>query len=287
MPLMFMISGYVHGRIDRFHDSRGYSHHTLRNFVSIYLPYLWISYFGWAVSLLIFRGSSNPINYNMAQFGELFRIPYIGFREYWFLCTLFQVKLVHIAFEYRFRSTVPCTVFWVMVFIALNLCRSSLPLWVYRFQFGMYFHAGYLLKTRNIITSERPPKLLWGVLMIAVAEVMYFMPSVHGHAASISVSALMSLGLFAVFYALKIRPALLVLPGSTSMVMFIVHDYVIFSMALLFKFAGLLRETPIAAYLLTFALAVAVPLLIVKLYRNVKAMRWIEYLFYPGNLLRH
>ena len=253
----------------------------------IYLPYLWFAYFGFAVSLLIFRGSSNPINYNMAQVGELFRIPYVGFREYWFLCTLFQIKLVHTAFECKSISPVYNTIFWVISFIILNCIKSDIPLYVYRFHFGMYFHAGYLLQNRSIINNDKQPPLIWAVILIVTASTSHF-TSISCYSFSGIISAIcMCLGLFIVFYAAKITPSLLVLAGSTSMVMFILHDYVIFAMTLMFKFTGIMSGVPFLAALLTFTLAVSVSLLVVKVYQNVKCLRWIEYIFYPGKLMKN
>ena len=286
MPLMFMISGYVHGLTDRHNDGHGWSCHAGRNLVSIYLPYLWVSYFGWAVSLFFFRGTSNPINYNMAQFSELFRIPYIGFREYWFLCTLFQVKLVHIAFECRTKNHIYNTIFWLIVFAAMTYFKPHLPIYVSRFSFGMYFHAGWLMKTKALISTERHPHFSVGVLLIAAGTILHFFPVFSGPLSGTASAVCSCLGFFTVFYALKVKPALLVLAGSTSMVMFILHDYVIFAMALVFKFTGFLSGEPFAASVLTFTLAVGVSLLTVKLYQNVRCFRWIEYIFYPGKLLK-
>ena len=284
MPLMFMVSGSVHGLVERFNDERGYLFHARKYFVSLYLPYLWISYFGWAVSLLMFRGSSNPINYNMAQFSELFRIPYAGFREYWFLCTLLQIRLVHTAFEYKLRSHTLCGIFWATVFIMLTCYRESVPLWVYRFRFGMYFHIGYMLRAKKLITPDNHPGLTAGIIFAAIAQVLYFMLSVSHPLKSAAVSICMCLGIFIVFYAADIRPALLTLAGSTSMVMFIVHDYVIFALALVFKFTGIMDGLPLTASLIACTLGVLVPLAIVKLYQNVRYFGWIEYVFYPGKI---
>ena len=279
---MFMISGYVYGIVSHFDTNKGWFYSARKNLVSIYLPYLWFSYFGFAVSLIIFRGNSNPINYNMAQFSEFFRIPYIGFREYWFLCTLFQVKLVHSIFDYIFRKTIYCTTFWVVVFIALNCFTSHLQIYVYRFQFGLYFHIGYILKTRSLINSDRNPGILCGIILVIAGSAFHFIPELN---ISIASAVCMCLGLFTLFYTLRIKPTFLVLAGSTSMVMFILHDYVIFSLALIFKFTGIMRDMPFVAAVLTFVLAVSVSLFVVWLYKNVKHLHWIEYIFYPGKLL--
>ena len=283
---MFMISGYVHGLTDRFNDGLGWHYHAGKNLVSIYFPYLWFSYVGWAVSLLFFRGSTNPINYNMAQFSELFRIPFIGFREYWFLCTLFQVKLLHMAFECKVKNPIYNTVFWLIVFIAITSFKAHLPVYISRLSFGMYFHAGYLIRTKALISTEKHPNFWAGAVLIAAGTILCFFPPFSGPLCGIASAVCGCIGWFTVFYALKIKPDVLVLAGSTSMVMFILHDYVIFSMTLLFKFTGFLSGWPFIAAVLTFTLAVSVSLLIVKLYKNVQCLHWIEYLFYPGKLLK-
>ena len=47
-----------------------------------------------------------------------------------------------------------------------------------------------------------------------------------------------------------------------------------------------MRDMPFVAAVLTFVLAVSVSLFVVWLYKNVKPLRWIEYIFYPGKLMK-
>ena len=104
VPLLFMVSGYVHAFSERWQDGKGYAFHVKKSFIEIYLPYLFFSYVGYCASLLMFATGDNPINFNAAHFDELFQIPYSGFREYWFLLTLFVIKLAHTAFECGVKS---------------------------------------------------------------------------------------------------------------------------------------------------------------------------------------
>ena len=43
---------------------------------------------------------------------------------------------------------------------------------------------------------------------------------------------------------------------------------------------------PAFSYLMCFIAALFIPLAIVWLYKNVKCLRWVEYIFYPSRLLR-
>ena len=287
VPLLFIVSGFVHGIKDRFNDGKGYFFHAKKSFVDIYLPYLLFSYLGWFTSIIFFSPSSNPINFNAANYSEFFRIPYIGFREYWYLCTLFEIKLVHTALECRLKSRIPIIIFWVLIFLLINYVNQnifSLPVYVFRFSRGIYFCAGYVMKKFNLISRDRNPGVLLGIILFIAGTLCFFAP-VHNLFISTLTTSSICLGLFSLFYALEVKNKFLVSCGVISMVIYIVHDYVIFSLTLIYRFTGFLSSTPLIADLLCLILAVLVPHLVVKIYRNVKFLHWVEYTFYPGKLL--
>ena len=55
---------------------------------------------------------------------------------------------------------------------------------------------------------------------------------------------------------------------------------------MIFTVSGLsVSADPVVMFAAAFVPAMVIPLLAVYLYRNVKYLRWIEYIFYPGKLI--
>lgn len=96
----------------------------------------------------------------------------------------------------------------------------------------------------------------------------------------------MSLGLFTVFYALGINIGFLSLCGMYSMVIYALHSYGFVALKLAYKLLGMSSFiNPTVFYVIGLLSGVIMPLILVWLYKNVKCLRWIEYIFYPGKLI--
>ena len=282
MPLMFIVSGYTDGMRQK---TSGILQQIKKCIVSVYLPCLYFSLILWLPKFLwSFLGMSNAENFTLASVNDLFRIPFYGFDIYWFLATLFFVKLLHILTE-RFPSWRLRALFWAVLFAVYEFCQG-MPGFMY---YGLYFFTGFTLRRENIITSGKHPGIICGIILF-LAGMIFFSASYFGGLANfftrVGAAVCSSLGLLIMFYALDIRGAFLALCGANSMVIYVLHNFMISSMRLMFRRIGL-YETVNPAVLFVFfcVMAVLLPLCVIRLYRNVKCLRWIEYIFYPGKLI--
>ena len=283
MPLMFMVSGYVDGMRQK---TSGILQRIKKCIVSIYLPCLYFSLILWLPKFLwSFLGISNAENFTLASVNDLFRIPFYGFDIYWFLATLFFVKLLHILTERFIPGRSLRALFWLSAFM-LYLSCAGIPSFCY---YGLYFFTGFTLRRENIITSGKHPGIICGIILF-LAGMIFFSASYFGGLANFftrdGAAVCSSLGLLIMFYALDIRGAFLALCGANSMVIYVFHGWVISSLRLVFRRLGL-SETVNPAVLFVFfcVMAVLLPLCVIRLYRNVKRLGWIEYIFYPGKLI--
>ena len=282
MPLMFMISGYVHGMKDHFSGSENFSGYLKKYLAELYLPAMYFSVTYWLLKYFLISPSNNAEGFNLVSVKDFCMIPILGFNEYWFLCTLFFVKAVHVLLEYVFRHKYMISLFWLLLFILINIFSSSLPVFLSRFSFGFCFHIGYLLRTKSLISPKQHPRLLYGLILLASGVILYCLGSPKS-----AVSLTLSLSMFIIFYAAGITNSFLVRCGVYSMIIYCLHVYVITLTRLIYRFAGLTESiSPAVLFVITSAAGVVLPLFVVMLYQNVKALGWIEYIFFPGKLLK-
>ena len=70
------------------------------------------------------------------------------------------------------------------------------------------------------------------------------------------------------------------------MVVYCLHNYAAASLRMLFTVSGLSSSaSPIILAAIGIIFAMTAPLAVVWLYKNVKCLRWIEYIFYPGKMI--
>ncbi|MBQ3402989.1 MAG: acyltransferase family protein [Synergistaceae bacterium] len=287
MPLFFMIAGYSHGMKDRAVEGQKYSGWFRKFILDLYVPCLFFSLAYWSINYLVFS-SLNPINFKPATLSELYVIPIRGFNQYWFLCTLFFVKAVHLAFEFRASNELLHASFWLLLFVASGLFGVNVPSSVGIY--GLWFHLGFVLKRHEVITSVVHPSFTLGAVSFMAGAAFHFIPFFSGGSSFFtrtSASLLSASGLFIMFYSLRVAVKFLALCGTNCMVIYCLHNYVTSVFRLICKLTGLPSLLPhVVLFLVCFVLAVIVPLAVVWLYRNVKCLRWVEYVFYPGKLLR-
>lgn len=217
---------------------------------------------------------------------DLFRIPFHGYDIYWFLAALFFIKIIHIFTErfiscWKFRA-----LFWAVLFAVHELLPGTPSFCDY----GLYFFIGYTLRQKKLITNENHPGIFLGITLF-FAGIIFFSASYFYEAENIftktGAAMCSSLGLFVIFYVLTIRGAFLAPCGANSMVIYAIHGFVISSTRLIFRCIGFSGTVnPAVLFVITFFAAVLVPLCVIRLYRNVKCLRWIEYIFYPGKMLK-
>lgn len=146
---------------------------------------------------------------------------------------------------------------------------------------GFYFHVGYLLKRKELITDSNHPRLVYGLLLAVIGTVLL---SVRG--SNIGAALCISLALFIVFYDLRIDNTFLVSCGLSSMVIFVTHQYTRNLMRMVYRYLGWSYSAdPALLFVVCSVVCVMFPLLLVKLYKNVRCFRWVEYIFYPGRLI--
>lgn len=287
MPLFFLLSGYTEGMR---HHAEGFSRQFLRNFMSLYVPCLFFSYLQAVLNFLVFS-SSNSVNVHIPELRHFLMIPFSGFLNYWFLISLFFVKTIHNFFVCCVRNKYFHASFWIIAFILaglLNLSSSNLPSVIARIDLGLYFHAGYVISTGKYISREKSPGALWGivflfaglVILMAIDSAEEAKLSVHH-----SVAFCISLSLLILFYALNVSNKFLSVCGLFSMVIYCIHNYAAMMFRILYRF-GNFHGLVFLPNAVCFVMALFVPLGVVWLYKNVKCLRWIEYIFYPGKLMR-
>ena len=276
-----MIAGYVHAMST---SKSSYLARIKKAAVDLYLPCLYFSFPQWVIMSSVFA-VYNPANFGAAKLSDLFAIPLIGFKEYWFLAVLFFVKALHITFEHTISSQKLQAVLWIIIFLLVSLFRKNLPLGGLRIEMGIYFHAGYLMKQNNVFTC---PKILHGLLLIIVGTCCFcarYVLNAQNIFTAAGSAFCISTGLFIVFYAMKVNNSVLKVYGLYSMVVYCLHNYAAASLRMLFTVSGLSSSaSPVILAAIGIIFAMTIPLAVVWLYKNVKCLRWIEYIFYPRRL---
>ena len=283
IPFFFMVAGYAHGMKARSLSGNNYLYYFKKFVLDLYIPGVVFSLIYWSFKYFILTQVNNSANFESVSINDLYQIPFFGTNQYYFLCTLFLIKITHTALEYLFNENKIFihSAFWILLFISGHF--FNVPLLHMRIFFiqGLYFHIGYIMKTREILEC---PKILYALILICVGVLCCVIPFTN-FLTKTGAALCMSLGLFTLFYSLKINNSFLALCGANSMIIYCLHNYVIAMFRLIYTFACLSRlNAPVLMFLLCFVLAVLIPLLVVKIYKRVKFLRWIEYIFYPGEL---
>ena len=292
MPLFFMISGYVHGMKERFSGTHGYWYYVSKNFIELYLPCMYFSLLLLSSKLFTFHFLGNTENFPSAELSSLYHVILYGTGNYWFLRNLFFVKIFHLLFERFIRNENIHTLVWIILFIITSYYGRIIPEFIRQMSYGLYFHSGFFMKRRSIITYDNHPGAAYGIMLFLVG-ILFFSAQYFWGIRNIFTKTLcelcVSLAVFVIFYALRISNAFLILCGIYSMVIYIPHNNIIAFLRVLLRLLGLSSSftgfSIVISGLLFFAAALLIPLVIVWLYKNVKCLRWIEYIFYPGNLL--
>ncbi len=287
MPLFFMMSGYVHGLKEHFQSGEQYKYYFKKNVISIYIPCLFFSYLQAFLNLLM---SFYLEGVNVPSVYDFLLIPFSGFLNYWFLCELFLVKSVHLLLERYVKSEYIHMLFWLIVFIVIKPFTFSeiLPEFVIFFTYGLYFHIGFVMRRYNIL-SER---LSYGIILLLIGTACFIVNYIYGNKNVIlqtGTALCLSLACFMIFYALRITNSFLVMCGLYSMVIYCIHNYGAVIFRLSYKLLNLQMFNLHASllFLMCFAFALFIPLMTVWLYKNVKCLRWVEYIFYPGKYKRN
>ena len=291
-----MLSGYAEGMKPPVDGTSTLIRRLKKNFVALYLPCMFFSFLQAFLNLAVFS-SSNSIGAHVPTLRHFLMIPFIGFLEYWFLCALFFVKSLHALFERTISREKLHSALWVILFVIYGIYGGNFGedtgifgtnisrLWLAVFSRGVYFRLGCVIRRRGYVSRGKTPGTLWGLSLLAAGIAVFFAGG-RGFVSSAGTGLCMSLGLLILFYALNVSSVFLSVCGLYSLVIYCTHNYAAAVFRILSKLSGLsLASWPVLAYAVCFSAAMFTPLLVVWLYKNVKHLRWAEYLFYPGKLL--
>ena len=305
MPLFFIISGYAHGMKERFSSGESVWPYIKKSAIDLYIPGIYFSLLYWLPKyILVSIPAFATENFRTVSLNDFLRIPLYGFNLYWFLLTMFFVKVLHMIFERYVKRESVHLLFWLLMYSVaiiffmrdeLNSKLRDIAEFLVRdeeyffsvFYTGIYFHIGFMMKRRSFI----PQRLSRGIILLLagtgffVASHFYEFRNIFTRTGS---SVCLSLALFIIFYALNINYRFLVLCGLNSMVIYCLHNHIVAMCRVIFRLTGL---SSTASTIILFAIcafcAVLIPLIIVWLYKNVKSLHWIEYIFYPGRYRRY
>ena len=293
MPFMFMISGFVHGVKDHSSDCHEFARCISKSITDLYLPGLCFSLILWFPKFFMFVSLSmeNTEGFQLATWDSLYQIPFHGFSIYWFLCSLFFVKVMHVSLERFIRNGNIHAMIWAVLFIATKIPCSIVPSFMTQLGDGLYFHIGYLLRRHDIFTHDSRTRIGLGIILFLMG-ILSFAAIQHWGIRNLLTQTLcalsISIALFVIFYALDVRSPFLVLCGLYSMVIYIPHNSIIALLRIILRLFRLSYNGLTVAVLsvIFFAVSLFVPLSLVWLYKNVKCLRWAEYIFYPGKFFR-
>ena len=288
MPFMFMIAGYAHGMKEHFSSGQKYSLYLMKSIIDLYFPCLYFSFMYWFLKYFLLSNSSGNIeNFRTATIQSLFNIPFLGFNEYWFLCTLFFIKTLHLFYERNIKYDILHSLLWIFMFASLNAFMGIIPLFFRQLIYGLYFHMGFMMKRHIKITGA---KLSLGITLFLAGTACFIASYFYGLGnifIRTGASVFTSVGLFIIFYALNISNKFLVKCGVYSMVIYCLHIYIASFLRIIYRFTGLsYSANAFILFILTALWGVLLSLIVVWLYKNVKCLNWIEYIFYPGRMKR-
>lgn len=287
MPLFFMLSGYVHGMKPPLSGKRDFVINFKKNILDLYVPCMFFSLLQAFINLFILS-SSNSMGAHVPSLGNFLRMPLVGFLNYWFLSILFFAKSLHLLGECYIKREYLHSALWIILFILTECFGSIIPSSISRMQriftYGIFFHLGYIIKRHGYISSEKNPGIFCGIVLL-FAGVICSVLSANSFTET-GVALFTSLSLLIIFYALKINVNFLATCGIYSMVIYCIHNYVAALLRLTYKYYRAIVPGQYAVLFLMFlSVALLIPLFVVWLYKNVKYLHWIEYLFYPRKLI--
>lgn len=290
MPLFFIIAGYAHGMKERFSSGQSIFPYIRKSIIELYLPCMYFSLLYWLPKYILLSHSVfTAENFRTVSINDLLRIPLHGFNLYWFLCKLFFVKVLHMLFERYVKRDVLHSEFWLsMYLLAVVFFLKGDSYYHSVFYLGIYFHIGFIMKKYSFL----PQKLSLGIILF-LGGIAFFAASHFYGFGDMNIftrtgsSLCTSLALFVIFYALNISNEFLMTCGIYSMVIYCLHDYVVAFCRIMFRFTGLSSYVnPLILFMICFLCTVFIPLIVVWIYKHVKCLHWIEYIFYPGRFKR-
>lgn len=275
MPIMFLISGYVFAiNIDKTLNEKAFPY-IFKNFVSLYIPYLFINFSYWIERYVAFNifgiSLNNELRLNVKSILELF---YIGDGITWFLFSLLLVKISDFLIKKYcgdFGSIFIFSILFWMQYLSSNKI-------IYYLSWGIFFEIGYMIKKNLFDEKEKITKII--IFSIIVALGMYQFV-ISGFQEDHRIKFIIGIGLFNILLLItsniKEIPIICLL-GKHSIVLFVVHgltNYIAYLFTHKFTHNGLM---------IIFGMTIIqcfIAVVVVLLMNNIKWLKWIQVFFYP------
>ncbi len=267
MPLFFLISGYVY---QCNHEKA--VNIVLRNVITFYIPYLFLSYSYWVERV----AASRILGIQLAQNEYVggIKLCWAGEGLTWFLLSMMLVKVLFSLLDTYVSDIFAFSVFSVFFWLSYIFPQYKILDYL---QWGIFFCFGYAMKKYCIEKMQKSIIYICCVNLLFIGIDRYFLCGLDKF-----VKVCIGMSVFVIFvYARKIRDIkLLALFGKSSMVIYMVHGlsqylcYYIISEILHIRIHFVLLSLMIVVQLL-------IAFLIVILYTRVKYLRWMQIIFYP------
>lgn len=255
--------------------------YILKNFIDLYLPYLWSIYLWWGMKFFLYTG--NEAVYKE----ELITNLYSGRSSFWFLLALLLIRILHGFFEY-YRLEYHSIIFFLIFLIAVSyyLTVGDIPQVVDWLSYGIYYNLGYKACKGNwmkILKEKQKNSVIGAVFLILLGIGLWGETNCiyKKFFTSIGITILLYLGVIKLGKQFRIIEQI----GKQSMVFYLISLFVTPVMRVL------LLKLGFSAWLIHFSVGtigtIAVGFLVIKLYENVAIFSGIEYLFYPWKKLKN
>lgn len=147
IPLLFMISGYV--EYIGYHsgmESSKLSYTLMKDIISLYIPYLFLTYLYWAERLLADKLLGITLNDSVyLSIRETVKRLYTGDGASWFLLSLLLVKVVFDIMNRYEKETRTLFLFFALFWISFsNLKITEFLGW------GIFYYIGYLINKYDV-----------------------------------------------------------------------------------------------------------------------------------------
>ena len=268
MPLMFVISGFCSK-----HKYENKLRYILKNFISLYIPYLFWSIIFWNVNFFIYSGS------HTVRIKDLYLLLF-DFRNVWvpgwYLLVLFLIKVIDIFIS--FLKTQYQLFFWLILFIVGFFIQEKVLLIDRVCLYGIIFYTGKRIK--ELMNYKWHFSFLFIVLLVCgfyceLKNFNYFSKAFIG----VSVS-------YFLFLLYQSKPRNVITDylaetiGKYSMITYVLHGYFTVPIKIILKNLNIL-------YIYGYAFAgVCVSIIFTILICSLlKKYSWIELFFYPEKIL--
>lgn len=278
MPIMFSISGYVSAYSS--HDNQRLYKVIGKEFISLYIPYLFINYLYWFQRLIADLSGIplyEPMRYSLESILELL---YIGEGMSWFLLSLLFVRFVSIIIR-RYLPMIlePIAFFFFFWLSYLGYGGTLIPY----LSWGLFYEIGYLANRYEIDKSENKTyDLFLSMISLNIATIGIVNLLGQGREGLDScTNFLIGEGCFIVLIiATRNIPRIKVINfcGEYSMIQYVVHSL---CQSASYYLLSKVFASPAVLILMMVIVQTALAMTICACYKKVKWLNWMEVIFYP------